>query len=389
MSETLPEPLVPRYGSASLAEIVPSLMSALGMPGLGNPLGVEPLACVCLLLIDGLGWQLLRSNAAGAPCLASLLPSGQALTTGFPATTSASVTSLGTGRPPGEHGIVGYPMAIHGHHRPMNTLRWALYGPGPNVDLLPKLPPELLQPQPTLFEQAQETGIRVIQIGPPFQARSGLTRAALRGGTFRAAYSIGDLEAEAIEALRFGPRTFVYAYHADLDTTGHIRGTFSDSWKLQLAEVDRLAATIAGGLPADSALAITGDHGMVDLKIEDRVDVDAHPELMEGVRMLAGEARSRHVYTHAGAARGVLQTWRAVLGDRMWVASREEAIAAGWFGPVVPDRVRPHIGDVVAAAFGPVGVVQRSVDNGLANMIGHHGSMTAEEQLVPFLLLRR
>jgi hypothetical protein len=51
--------------------------------------------------------------------------------------------------------------------------------------------------------------------------------------------------------------------------------------------------------------------------------------------------------------------------------------------------VRPRIGDVVAAAFGPVGVVQREVDPTQALLTGHHGSMTADEQLVPMLLLRR
>jgi hypothetical protein len=107
------------------------------------------------------------------------------------------------------------------------------------------------------------------------------------------------------------------------------------------------------------------------------------------VRLLAGEARARHVHTERGAAGDVLDAWRALLGDAMWVVPREEAVAAGWFGPHVPDQVRPRIGDVVAAAFGPVGVVQREVDPTQALLTGHHGSLTADEQLVPMLLLRR
>lgn len=271
----------------------------------------------------------------------------------------------------------------------MNVLRWALYGPGPHVDLLPAVQPEIFQPELTLFERAMAAGLEVTQIGPSYQSGSGLTRAALRGGTFRTAISVGDLEAEVLDALKQGKRSFVYAYHADLDATGHVRGTFSDSWKLQLAEVDHLAATIANGLPPNAALVVTGDHGMVDLKLEDRIDIDAYPGLLKGVRMLAGEARARHVYTQAGAEEDVLQAWQAVLGDRVWLARREDAIAAGWFGPLVPDHIRMRIGDIVAAAFAPIGMVQRSVDNGLADLIGHHGSMTAEEQYVPFLLLRR
>ena len=64
-------------------------------------------------------------------------------------------------------------------------------------------------------------------------------------------------------------------------------------------------------------------------------------------------------------------------------------ISAGWFGPAVPDRIRPRIGDVVAAAYGRIGVMQRTVDPAHGRMVGHHGSMTAREQLVPLVTVRR
>jgi hypothetical protein len=73
----------------------------------------------------------------------------------------------------------------------------------------------------------------------------------------------------------------------------------------------------------------------------------------------------------------------------MWVLPGEEAVAAGWFGPEITDDARSRIGDVVAAAAGPIGVVQREVDPTHALLTGHHGSLTSAEQLVPFLELRR
>jgi hypothetical protein len=85
----------------------------------------------------------------------------------------------------------------------------------------------------------------------------------------------------------------------------------------------------------------------------------------------------------------VLAAWRAVLGHAMWVIPGEQAIADGWFGPEVADDARARVGDVVAAASGPLGVVQREVDPTQATLTGHHGSMTPAEQLVPFLELRR
>ena len=72
----------------------------------------------------------------------------------------------------------------------------------------------------------------------------------------------------------------------------------------------------------------------------------------------------------------------------MWIWEREEAIATGIFGPRVTDRARERIGDLVAAAFGRIGIVQRDVDPAQARLNGHHGSLTAAEQLVPFLVYR-
>jgi hypothetical protein len=72
----------------------------------------------------------------------------------------------------------------------------------------------------------------------------------------------------------------------------------------------------------------------------------------------------------------------------MWVVSGDEAVAGGWFGPSVPDRIRPRIGDVVAAAYARVGVMQRAVDPAHARLVGHHGSMTPREQLVPLVTVR-
>ena len=115
--------------------------------------------------------------------------------------------------------------------------------------------------------------------------------------------------------------------------------------------MDKLAEQIAAALPMGAVLYVTADHGMVNVGADDRIDVDAIPPLREGVALLGGEPRARHVYAEPGAAADVLAAWREVLGDRAWVASRDEAIKEGWFGPV-DEAMRDRIGDVVAATAG-------------------------------------
>jgi len=385
-----PPPIpLPRYGEAALADLVPALVQALR--GETNPLAIEPARAICLFVVDGLGWELLHDHPAQAPFLSAM--AGRTLTAGFPSTTAASLASLGTGLPPGQHGLVGYTMLLPGETTLINNLSWGLYGVQPTgvatADLTQRLVPETVQPETTAFELATAAGISVTLVGPRLHAGSGMTRAVLRGGRYRPAFTLADMVATAAAALAEPGPQLVYAYNPDLDLVGHVRGTDSDAWRLQLAEVDNAAAALAERLPPDALLVVTGDHGMVDLAPADRVDVGDLPALLAGVRVLGGEARARHVYTEPDAAGDVLASWQSLLGDRMWVVSRDEAIAAGWFGPTVPDRIRPRIGDVVAAAYGRIGVMQRTVDPAHARLVGHHGSMTPREQLVPLLTVRR
>ena len=57
---------VPAYGSASLADLLPAVLSSLGVPGERDVLGLAPTARAVVLLVDGLGAELLRRHAAAA-----------------------------------------------------------------------------------------------------------------------------------------------------------------------------------------------------------------------------------------------------------------------------------------------------------------------------------
>jgi hypothetical protein len=87
-----------------------------------------------------------------------------------------------------------------------------------------------------------------------------------------------------------------------------------------------------------------------------------------------------------GATDDVLATWRATLAQRAWVVSRDEAIAAGWFGERVSDETRRRIGDIVAAARRSAALLRRAAEPLESSLIGHHGSLTTSEQNVPLLL---
>jgi hypothetical protein len=368
-------PIVPSYGESSLPDLSASLLASLTGDTAGNVLGLPESGRACLLVVDGLGWEQLRAHQAAAPFLSELAFNSRPLTAGFPSTTATSLGSIGTGLPPAMHGLLGYQVAVPGQHRLLNALHW------------PKdIDPLAWQPKPTLFERAVAAGVTAVHVAPGAFADSGLTRAALRGAQYRSANSLGALAASAVAALEAAERTLVSVYHGDLDGTGHEFGVSSPAWTFQLAHVDRLAEQIAGSLPFGSVLYVTADHGMVNVGPDDRVDVDAVPDLRAGVSLLGGEPRARHVYTQPGAAADVLAVWREVLGERAWVVSREEAIRDGWFGPV-DDSLTDRIGDVVAASVGTTAVIDSRYEPHESALVGMHGSLTPAEQLIPMLTL--
>jgi Type I phosphodiesterase / nucleotide pyrophosphatase len=363
--------------TGALADVLPAAAASLGVGRPPSGLALPPAARVCVLLVDGLGERLLAARGGHAPTLRALLPDGAVLACGFPSTTATSMATFGTGLPAGGHGLVGYQVRDPATGRLLNELSW---DGGPD--------PRQWQPEPTVLEMVAAAGVDVVRVGPAFFDGSGLTEAALRGGRFVAAGSLDERVDAAVAALRRSRRSLVYVYWGDLDKAGHVHGARSWQWGEELAEVDLAVRRLAGGMPADTLLLVTADHGMVDVPEDARTDVAGDAELAAGVVMTGGEPRAPMLYCAPGAADDVLATWRGRLGDVLDVRSGDEAVAAGWFGPVVP-RVRPRIGDVVAAARAAVSVHDsRWQRPELATLVGMHGALTPEEVRVPLLQVR-
>jgi hypothetical protein len=386
-----PDLAVPRYGEATLADVLPGAAAALGVPVdrgrlPGDPLGLATALGgprrVAVLLIDGLGSDLLRAHADLAPTLSGLARPVGDLSAPCPSTTPVSLATLGTGLPPGSHGILGFVTLVpgeqgaNGEDRLLNHVLWR-DDPDPDV----------WQRSPTVFEQAEAAGVPTTAVGPFAYTGSGLTRAVYRGAEYPGSVSHGDLVARVLHSLAATPRALVCGYIPELDLTGHVRGIDSAAWRAQLVLVDRVVEQLVDGLPDDAALLVTADHGMLDVPADTRVDLDEEPAFSEGVRVLAGEPRARYVHAEAGAQDDVLARWRELLGHRAWVAGRDEAMASGIFGPV-DDALAARIGDVVALARGTWAFTTPRREPGPSRLVAFHGSLTATELAIPLLTAR-
>ena len=371
--------VTPAYSERSLADVLPAVARALGvdeafaMDGAAGDLFLPEGQKYVVFLVDGLGFELLRDHEEAAPYLHSLLDGSEPATVGVPSTTATSLTSLGTALAPAMHGVVGYTSRIPGTDDLLNALMWSK-----DVD------PHQWQPLETAFARLAGAGVHTTTVNKREFAGSGLTSVSSRGAEFVGADRIGERLVAVQAASARGP-SLTYMYDGDLDWTGHRYGVGSAQWEAQLSVIDLNAEQLRETLPDDVRIVVVADHGMVDCPEASRIDVEDHPELRDGVALIGGEARFRHVYCRAGAVEDVVRTWQERLGHLADVLTREEAFALGWFGAGRPE-VRPRIGDVVVACRGDAAVLETSTFPYEARLVGMHGSLTSAEMLVPVLL---
>ena len=182
-------PTAPRYGSASLSDLLRRCWPAWGWRA-RTPFWLPPATRVVVLLVDGLGAEQLQA-AEDAPFLTARFDPAETIDAGFPATTPVSLTSLGSGVPPGVHGLTGFFMRRPEDGVVLNLLR-----------LPPELAPRDLQPLPTAFERAVAAGVSVSRVGPRSFEGVGLTEYGLRGGDYVSADRIGERIAAVEHAVR-------------------------------------------------------------------------------------------------------------------------------------------------------------------------------------------
>ena len=227
------QPVIPIYDGACISNLVPALLEPSDPPPPWLPSCVVGAEQVVLLIIDGLGWEQLQSRPHLAPTLAAM--EGGPITTVAPSTTATALTSISTGLPPGEHGVVGYRLAVHGEV--LNVLRWTTT----SGDARSSIPPTKLQPVAPFLGQRPPIVTRT-----EF-AQSGFTLAHLDGVRFTGYRTLGTLVAE-VGRLAHRGEPFVYGYYEGLDKVSHEYG-LGPQYDEELGWIDHLVGRVARSRP--------------------------------------------------------------------------------------------------------------------------------------------
>src|SRR5918996_292093 len=311
-------------GSSSGAIMMSSERGRYGGPRKGTGVVDEP------LLPDYGGGLAARGQLA--PTLSAM--EGGPITTVAPSTTSTALTSITTGLPPGEHGIVGYRMAVHGEV--LNVLRWTTSA----GDAHQSLPPAKMQTVAPFLGQRPPVVTRAEY------RRSGFTGAHLDPARFWGYRTMATMVTE-VERLLRSSEPFVYAYYDGLDKVAHEYG-LGEHYDAELAWIDQVVDRIVSRLPSGAALVVIADHGQIETG-------DHVRQLASGVlthcSMQSGEGRFRWLHARPGRARALGEAAAEFHGADAWVMTRDEILDAGWLGPVVTEAARSRLGDV--ALVGP------------------------------------
>ncbi|MEZ5309578.1 MAG: alkaline phosphatase family protein [Microthrixaceae bacterium] len=362
-------PVLPRFGGPCTASLVDILVENPDEPPDWFPEGIVGADQIVLWVLDGLGWNQMVDRLSGLRGIPSM--NGAAITTVAPSTTSTALTSISTGRPPGEHGVIGYRLDIEGDI--LNILRWMTS----KGDAREAIPPESIQHEPVFGDQRPPVVVRA-----EFRD-SGFSRAHLTGCRHVPYRMNSTLIAEILHQVNTN-EPFIYAYYDGIDKVAHEYGLGS-VYDAEILLVDRMIEYVIEMLPSDVALVITSDHGQVDVG---KNLIQPAPEVMSYTDRQSGEARFRWLHAYPGAAGDLYAAAQRHHSDVAWVVTREQVVDEGWFGPKVLPSPLACLGDVALVSRDQM-AFEDPADTGPFVLKGRHGSLTADEMYVPLLVYRK
>ena len=399
----------PAYDGHSLLNVPATLFSMLGCDAsmLAPPLSAELWAGletgvkrVVLVLLDAVGFVRLRRQIESGQLSflrrAAELGRFAPLTSIFPSTTTAALTSLHTGRAPAAHGMLAYILYLKQYAMLVEMIRLKpFYGQG---DLTAwGFEPENFVPVPGIGKFLAEQDVLAAHFIYGAFINSPLSRIFYRDyHTLSAIYSSADMFVQMRRFLEDHPaeRVLLSGYWGSVDTIAHMRGPTHSSWG---AEVENLVwalehhfwRPLPPALRDGTLLVLLADHGQVSVDYEQALIVREQPPLDDGLLLPpAGESRAAFLYPRAGRLAEVESFLRREFSENFATVRSAEALDAGLFGPPPwAEETAGRIGDLLLLARGSAVIEWERSEKG-ARILGRHGGLTAAEMLIPYLAVR-
>ena len=359
-----------------LTDVLVSCLSAVGVSSMANRAGIPRSEAIVLVVVDGLGSMNLSRARGHARFLCDARHKVTEISSVFPSTTAAALTSLMTGVEPAQHGIVGY--------RIRNPATGEIFN---QLNELHRAPDNWLRSVTLAAKLDGEASIHVV--GREKFAHSPLTKMIYAGATYLSAESLAQRLDIAI-SLTQDPGQVIVVYVSELDSLAHKFGVDSAAWLAELEELDARIREATAGLPAGVSIVVTADHGVIDVPATQQTLITS-PDLVDGVAGIGGEPRCLQLYVDDEEfIPRIIESWSTFVGPNADVMTRQQAFDRGLFGPhanVNPD-VLARVGDVLVLAREDTVYYDGNASNRAPQrMIGQHGAQSLAEMSIPLIVI--
>lgn len=383
---------LPDYHGGSIVNLMASLVEGLGGGAtayaplrLLPPGEVDAARQVLLLVIDGLGYDILTGSGAGGALALHLRGS---MTSVFPPTTASAITTYLTAEAPQQHGLTGWHMYFRELGDVLAVLPFRPRHGGPSLGAA-GMDAGAFFGHTSVFDRLPAEGVA---IAPAHIIESDFNRAHT-GSARRVPFSSLGGFCDAIRASLAADtagRRYVYAYWPELDRLAHEHGIASPEAVAHLAALESAIGELLHQLSGtDTLVVISADHGFIDTAPESTVDLADHPGLADCLQLpLCGEQRFAYCYVRPGAEGDFEAYVREMLAGRARLLESGALIEEGWFGLGEPHpRLRDRIGHYALAMESNWTIRDHLYGERRYDLVGVHGGISRRELTVPLVVV--
>ncbi|MCU4801531.1 alkaline phosphatase family protein [Halobacteria archaeon HArc-gm2] len=398
--------LVPAYRDYCLANVPGTIGDVFGvevgpsLPADVVPIGSTTIENVVVVLLDGLGLHRWKRDRTDHKFLDRVSERGTVtpLTSTFPSSTAAAITTIHTAAPPAAHGVFGWDVHLPVEEAVVSVFPHEVGENADGLDATPVGAADVVAVEP-IYPTLADTGVTSHVVQPADTLGTDYADATFRGARQVPydQYGAGAAGLRRILETSVGP-TYAYCYVPALDSTSHDNGTDSSAYHDALARVTRhlsreLYDDLDSTVASETLLIITADHGMTDLEpgLAGCLNLGKIDEVTENLaRWSSGrvippvaDPRGTHFWLRHGAADVVVEALEA-MGVRTF--TRSEVADLGLYGPSPEPTFERRCGDLVC--YHPEKKLVADETETVVPKIGMHGGLTPREMLVPFATAR-
>jgi hypothetical protein len=379
-----------------------TVVCALTGAGLDRPLDLGQLAGryerVVIVYFDAFGWRWYERHAEH-PLLQHARDQGRVskLTSQFPSTTAAHMTTIHTGLPVGVHGVYEWFTFLPKVNRIIAPLIFSFAGDAvPDTLLSSGVVARDVYPESDFYATLRDAGVAVHVAFPSEIAASTPTGMLLRHATVHPFSDIAQGVSAVGMALAQADRGYGFVYLPKVDSAMHRLGP--DHLEVERLINETLTVLeqnlVRGCLPEGTLVLITADHGMAGIDPRHSLYVnEIWPEIVDHIQIgndgrplaPAGSSRDLFLHTRSGSHEHVRTTLQTLLDGKAEVHNVAELIQQGIFGPAVSEQFRDRVGDLVALPYPGEAVYWNDPPRFTQPYYGQHGGLTHAEMEIPLI----